>query len=238
LWDFDCLIPRQLFWFLIFFWLADLMCFLTILSAFGAKSRRTPRIPQLYLAPHFNQWTHLHFGCGQISVFFCFFNTYTQAAYFITATLKPLCTPHLYHYISPLAPCSPPRRSPCGNPVASYTMVPLQWCAAGLPLGGGHLARRAAAGCAADSAASRLREVLACAGATSFWVAGPTPPILRPISTIPSTSVKVCAACPWGMYSLKPVRRGGMMNSGATLCLGCVTENWYYPAFDSAAGLG
>ena len=39
------------------------------------------------------------------------------------------------------------------------------------------------AGCAAASAASRLRrrEVLACAGATSFWVAGPT----GPISTTP-----------------------------------------------------
>jgi len=41
--------------------------------------------------------------------------------------------------------------------------------------------------CAAASAASRLREVLACAGATSFWVAGPA----GPTSTTPSTSVRV-----------------------------------------------
>ena len=95
-------------------------------------------------------------------------------------------------------------------------------------------ARRAAAGCAAASAASRLREVLACAGATSFWVAGPT----GPISTTPSTSVRV--RCPVGMYSLKPVRRGGMMNSlrwrDAATVLG--QKSGIYPRFDSAAGLG
>ena len=44
-----------------------------------------------------------------------------------------------------------------------------------------HPAKKPPAGCAATSAASRLREVLACAGATSFWVAGPT----GPISTTP-----------------------------------------------------
>ena len=87
-------------------------------------------------------------------------------------------------------------------------------------------ARRAAAGCAAASAASRLREVLACAGATSFWVAGPT----GPISTTPPTSVGV--RCPVGMYSLKPVRRGGMMNSRALArrCHSCVPEKWYLRA--------
>jgi hypothetical protein len=48
------------------------------------------------------------------------------------------------------------------------------------------------------------------------------------ISTTPSTSVRV--RFPWGMYSLKPVRRGGMMNSGATLCptVACQNaEKWY-----------
>jgi hypothetical protein len=52
---------------------------------------------------------------------------------------------------------------------------------------GPRAARRAAAGCAADSAASRLREVLACAGATSFWVTGPTGPIS--MYGTPSTSL-------------------------------------------------
>ena len=40
----------------------------------------------------------------------------------------------------------------------------------------------------------------------------------------PSTSVRV--RCPWGMYALKPVRRGGMMNSRplARLCHSCVRK--------------
>jgi hypothetical protein len=94
------------------------------------QSRRTPHIPQLYLAPT-NLPTN-QFVCVSAGIYFL--NTIQtrvvpQAAHFITATLKPLCTPH-----SPLSlPPSPPLAPPCGNPVAS--MVPLQWCAAGWPLG-------------------------------------------------------------------------------------------------------
>ena len=109
-----------------------------------------------------------------------------------------------------LATCpSFPLLPPCCAAVAAGCRSLRPWAAVAWP----RAAPRAAAGCAAASAASRLREVLACAGATSFWVAGPT----GPISTTPSTSVRV--RCPWGMYSLKPVRRGGMVSSGATLTL-------------------
>ena len=109
-----------------------------------------------------------------------------------------------------LATCpSFPLLPPCCAAVAAGCRPLRPWAA----VAWSRAARRAAAGCAAASAASRLREVLACAGATSFWVAGPT----GPISTTPSTSVRV--RCPWGMYSLKPVRRGGMVSSGATLTL-------------------
>ena len=101
------------------------------------------------------------------------------------------------------------------------------WLPAATALGSSSVVTSSATGCCwlccCLSSASRLREVLACAGATSFWVAGPT----GPISTTPSTSVRV--RCPWGMYSLKPVRRGGMMNSRplARRCHSCVPEKWY-----------
>ena len=46
--------------------------------------------------------------------------------------------------------------------------------------------------------------------------------------------------CPWGMYSLKPVRRGGMMNSRPWRDAATVAcqKSGMYPRFDSAAGLG
>ena len=60
---------------------------------------------------------------------------------------------------------------------------------------------------------------------------------LGPISTTPSTSARV--RCPWGMYALKPVRRG-MMNSQRwrdPATIAC-QKSGIYPTFDSAAGLG
>ena len=59
-----------------------------------------------------------------------------------------------------------------------------------------------------------------------------------PISTTPSTSVRV--RCPWGMYALKKASttRGHVMGSGATLPQLRARKSGIYPTFDSAAGLG
>eukprot|EP00964_Phaeocystis_antarctica_P004302 scaffold2343_cov58-Phaeocystis_antarctica.AAC.2 len=88
----------------------------------------------------------------------------------------------LFGVVLVLAICSScPLLPSCGAAVAAGCRSLRSRAAVAWP----RAARRAAAGCAAASAASRLRELLACAGATFFWVAGPTGPIStthRPLS--------------------------------------------------------
>ena len=136
-----------------------------------------------------------------------------------------LSQPLLSHSASPtsitISPPSPPAPPLAAPPVATLwplTMVPLQWCAAGLPLGGGHLARRAAAGCAADS--QRRHAYARCVGLRRrhFLLGRRSHPAdLKADLHDPINLCQGVCCCPWGMYSLKPVRRGGMMYSGATL---------------------
>ena len=131
------------------------------------------------------------------SQFFFVFLTLTPKQHILSQPLLSHSAPPTSITISPPSPPAPPLAAPPVATLWPLTMVPLQWCAAGLPLGGGHLARRALlAVLLTHSGVTLTRGVGLCASATSFWVAGPTPPILRPISTIPSTSVRVCAAAP------------------------------------------
>jgi hypothetical protein len=130
------------------------------------------------------------------SQFLCFLNTIQ------TRVSQPLLShsappTHLYHYISPLAPCSPPRRSPCGNPVASYYGTPPVVCG-GITVGAGAIWRD-----------GLLLAVLLSGVTLARGVGLRRHHFLLGRRSHPADlhdPINLCqgVCCPWGMYSLKP----------------------------------